>query len=106
MQPEAARAHLNYMICGFDVIMHSVGGFFIPLGLFGICIFSFWRRAAKCVEVLVVLLVAVVSWELFEQSYGLFNPIGYLVDTAQDMFLGISFGLLAYVILKKIVKIS
>ena len=99
-------AHLYYMIWWFDIIMHSVGGFLITLGLFAIGTFSFWRRAPKFVEVLVVLLVAVVSWELFEQSYGLFNPIGYLVDTAQDMFLGISFGLLAYVILKKIVKIS
>ncbi|OGG65388.1 hypothetical protein A2Z56_04120 [Candidatus Kaiserbacteria bacterium RIFCSPHIGHO2_12_45_16] len=85
MQAVAVWAHLYYMIWWFDIIMHSVGGFLITLGLFA---------------------VAVVSWELFEQSYGLFNPIGYLVDTAQDMFLGISFGLLAYVILKKIVKIS
>jgi predicted membrane metal-binding protein len=102
----AVWGSLYYLIWWFDILMHSLGGVLITLGLFAIGTFSHWRRSPKFGEVLAILLIAVVTWELFEQSYGLYNPVGYVIDTTQDMILGISFGLLAYGILKKIVKIS
>jgi hypothetical protein len=102
----AVWAYFYYAYWWFDIFMHSFGGFLITLGLFAFGTFSIWRRQPRLVEVLSVLLVAVIAWELFEQYFGLYNPIGYLLDTSIDMLLGVGAGLVSYVILKKIVKIS
>ena len=84
----------------FDIIMHFWGGILLGLGVHVICSFSRVHVLPTTVVVLSVLAAATVTWELFEWSFGLYLPEGYLIDTATDIFLGFSGGLLTHQLLK------
>ncbi len=51
-----------------------------------------------------VTLTIIVSWEVFEWFAALYDPRTYVVDTAQDMFIGLAGSLIGYAILKKLKK--
>ncbi|MEY3784328.1 MAG: hypothetical protein RLZZ230_650, partial [Candidatus Parcubacteria bacterium] len=46
------------------------------------------------------LFVATISWEIFEYHYGIAGTRNYVFDTAKDIFLGFSGGLLTHAILR------
>ena len=79
-----------------DIVMHSWGGVLVGLGMHVLASLSSVPVRATLLWVVAALLVATLSWEVFERSFGLFNPDGYLLDTSIDIFLGFTGGLLAH----------
>lgn len=97
----AIKASLYWYYWWFDIMMHFWGGILLALGVHAFCTFSRIHLKPTLKLVLLTLLLVTVSWEVFERSVGLYDPITYIFDTGKDMVIGFSGGLLAHIILKK-----
>ena len=84
-----------------DIVMHSWGGVLVGLGVHVLASLSSVPVRATLPWVVTALLVATLSWEVFERSFGLFNPDGYLLDTSIDILLGFTGGILAHLFLSR-----
>ena len=80
-------------------MMHFWGGLLIGFGVHAMTTFSFVRVRPTTLVVFLVISVTVVSWEVFEWIYGLYDPATHLIDTGSDIILGFSGGLLAHFVL-------
>jgi fatty-acid desaturase len=95
----ATAGSLYWYYSWFDILMHFWGGLLIGLGVHAVCRLKSVSVHPTLTVVLVTITAAVVSWELFEWFTGLYNPVQYALDTAQDVLLGFSGGLLTHFIL-------
>ena len=80
--------------------MHAWGGVLLVLGVHAFSTFSWSPLQPTWRVVFIVLLVATVSWEVFEWFAGLYEPSTYLFDTAKDILVGFSGGLIAHLFLQ------
>lgn len=97
----AIKASLYWYYWWFDIMMHFWGGILLALGVHSFCTFSRIHLKPTLKLVLVTLLLVTMSWEVFERSVGLYDPITYIFDTGKDVVIGFSGGLLAHIILRK-----
>ena len=84
-----------------DIVMHFWGGVLIGVGVHVLASLDSTPLRASLAWVLIALAIATISWELFERSFGLFNPDGYVLDTSMDIVLGFAGGLLAHFFLAR-----
>lgn len=84
----------------FDIVMHFWGGILLGLGVHAVTSLKSVHIRPVLPVVLAVILSAVIGWEVFERIFGLFNPNQYIVDTTQDVLLGITGGLLAHFVVR------
>lgn len=81
-----------------DILMHTWGGFMIvstwyqvrSINAFPFLLSLWWLQP------LVVLMVAMIIWELFEYKYGLVVQFNYLADTVYDILCGFSGGVISF----------
>ncbi|MCA9362105.1 hypothetical protein KC906_01900 [Candidatus Kaiserbacteria bacterium] len=97
----AVFASLYWYYWWFDIMMHFWGGTLLALGVFSLATFSRFHFTPTLKLMLGVLLCVTVCWEVFEWLVGLYDPETYLVDTAKDMVVGFSGGLLMYAMLRR-----
>lgn len=97
----AVEASLYWHYWWFDVVMHFWGGLLIALGVFALTTFRRITLKPTISLVLGTALVLVLGWEYFEWQVGLFNPDIHLPDAIYDITLGLTGGLLGYLILKR-----
>jgi hypothetical protein len=85
-----------------DIVMHAYGGSLIvtswfivkALGAFPRLVGGYDRRS------LLVLILVIFGWELYEYQFGLITPVGYVLDTAMDLAIGFGGGLASYLIFR------
>lgn len=92
----AMAGSLYWYYWWFDMVMHFWGGLLIGLGLHALSTFSSFHIRPTTKTLLLILFVMTGSWEIFEWSAGLLEPKSHLLDTAKDVVLGFSGGLLAH----------
>lgn len=97
----AVEASLYWHYWWFDVVMHFWGGLLIALGVFSLTTFRRFSLKPTVWLVLGVASVIVLGWEFFEWQIGLFNPALHFPDAIYDVTLGLTGGLLGYIILKR-----
>lgn len=95
----AIEASLYWYYSWFDSMMHLWGGLLLGSGIHMFARFSLWRHTPQLAEVLLVITVVVITWEVFEYIAGLYSPATYIADTVKDVVLGYGGGLLAHVII-------
>jgi hypothetical protein len=95
----ATAGSLYWYYWWFDITMHLWGGALLGLGVHALCRLKSVSVHPTALLVVLTLTVATVSWEIFEWTLDLYNPVAYVYDTAQDVLLGYSGGLLAHFIL-------
>lgn len=76
--------------------MHFWGGLLIGLGVHAITTLKLVPLKPTIGLVLVAIVSAIVSWEVFEYYFNLHGTNSYVQDTALDLFLGAAGGLLAH----------
>lgn len=96
----AGLVSLYWYLWWFDILMHFWGGILIGLGVYVFLGFSAINLRPKLWHVLLALLVVTISWEIFENIFGLYNPVNYQIDTMQDILIGFVGGLLAHFTLR------
>jgi hypothetical protein len=97
----AVLASLYWYYSWFDIVMHFWGGGLIALGVHSLSTFSFVHCRPDYKIILGVLILITGTWEIFEWFVGLYEPATYLLDTAKDVIVGFSGGLLAHTILRR-----
>ena len=96
----AMSASLYWYLWWFDILMHTWGGVLIVHGLYTVYILGPEKKPPPFYLLLLALLVATVSWEIFERYFGLYNLVGYIADTTQDIFFAFTGGLLTHFFLR------
>jgi predicted dehydrogenase len=84
----------------FDILMHFWGGALIGLGIHALSTLPKFILRPTTMVIVVTLLLVTVSWEIFEQVAGLYDPTSYVIDTIQDIILGFGGGLLSHFLLR------
>lgn len=97
----AITASLYWYYWWFDIVMHFWGGILLGLGVHAFSTFKHLHFKPRLPVLLVVMVVATGSWEIFEWSAGLWNADTYIFDTAKDIIMGFSGGLLAHLVLSR-----
>jgi hypothetical protein len=95
----ATAGSLYWYYWWLDVVMHFWGGLLLGLGVHALSKLKSISVTPTLAVTAAVLVTTVISWELFEWFTGLYNPASYVLDTIQDLSLGLSGGLLAHFIL-------
>lgn len=96
----AVEASLYWHYWWFDIVMHFWGGLLIALGVVSITTFRCVTLRPTFSLVFGVVCVIAIGWEFFEWQVGLFNPAIHIPDTIYDVTMGLTGGLLGYLILK------
>jgi len=96
----AVSLSLYWYLPWFDSVMHAWGGGLIVIGLFSFSTFSQMRRNPELIEVVVVLAIITVTWEVFEWYIGLWDPATYVVETIKDITVAAVSGIITYRILR------
>jgi len=96
----AMAASLYWYFWWFDIFMHFWGGWLFGLGVHALSTLRFLRMNPTTKTVLMIILVIIVGWEVFERYAGLYDPMVYVIDTTQDLLLGLSGGLLAHFVFR------
>jgi hypothetical protein len=92
----ATAGSLYWYYWWLDLFMHFWGGILIGLGVHALSKLKSVPISPTLLVTIVVLITTVIAWELFEWFTGLYNPISYMMDTIQDLSLGLGGGLLAH----------
>jgi len=95
----ATAGYLYWYYWWLDMVMHFYGGILLGLGVHALCRLKSVPLVPTFTLVFGVIMFAAISWELFEWTTGLSNPISYTLDTMQDVVLAFGGGLLAHFIL-------
>ena len=95
----ATAGSLYWYYWWLDVVMHFWGGVLLGAGVHALSRLKSFSFTPTLTLMLSVLITAAISWELFEWFTGLYNPASYLLDTTQDLLLGLGGRLLAHFIL-------
>jgi len=98
----AVAGSLYWYYWWFDIVMHFWGGLLLGLGVHALCRLHIVPVQPTLLVVVLVILAATVGWEVFEWFAGLYDIETHTLDTAQDIFLGFSGGLLAHFILTRL----
>lgn len=97
----AMQLFLYWQFWWFDVLMHTLGGIWIVLGVHVLAQLPTLPVRATYPWILGTLFVATISWEVFELSFGLYDPSGYVVDATQDILLAFLGGLLTHYVVER-----
>ncbi len=96
----AVTASLYWYYWWFDILMHFWGGIMLGMGVHAFSGIKWLHIRPTLGTVLMVILIAVTTWETFEWLNNLSGTSSYLIDTLQDTLLGFSGGLLAHFVLQ------
>jgi hypothetical protein len=85
-----------------DIFMHTLGGFLVVTSWYQVKSLNAFPAAMSYwwFQPLIILIVMMVVWELFELSFGLIAKHDYLIDTAADFFNGFSGGLVSFLLFR------
>ncbi len=85
-----------------DIFMHTWGGGMLVMSWYTIeRTKSFPRTMAhRYNQPLLVLLIIMIGWEIFEYSFGIANTTDYVFDTMQDFIMGGLGGIIVYLWLR------
>lgn len=97
----AMKTSMYWYYPWFDIVMHFWGGVLLALGVHSFSSFSRIYIKPSLPVVLIVVLMAATTWEIFERLAGLYDPATYVFDTAKDLIIGLSGGLLAHLLIRK-----
>lgn len=97
----AVTLSLYWYYAWFDILMHLWGGILLGVGVHVLSPISPLPVRPTTGVVLLTLLVATLSWEVFEWFAGLYDPVAYAADTVKDIVVGFAGGLLAHLFLMK-----
>lgn len=81
--------------------MHFWGGVLVALGVTTLATLKILYIRPNLKSVLLILFIAMISWEIFERMAGLYSADTYVFDTAKDMLMGLLGGLTGYFLLHK-----
>lgn len=99
----ALSLHLYWQLPELDIPMHALGGVVAALGIFTLRDLRILpRRFLAPLPVTLILVVIVITWEIFELSIGVPIESDYLIDTAIDLCMGLSGGFVGYQLGKRI----
>ncbi len=96
------NTYMYWSVWWADVLMHLWGGFLLVATVFLLRKSKLFPKLCSYGEYisLVVLVVAMVGWEIYEYVIGHTGRVGYLFDTTSDFVIGLCGGLVAYYIFK------
>jgi hypothetical protein len=85
-----------------DIVMHTYGGALIvtswfmvkALGAFPKLVGDHDRRS------LLILILVIIGWELYEYQFRLITPVDYALDTGLDLAIGFAGGLASFLIFR------
>jgi hypothetical protein len=97
----ALSASLYWYYDWFDICMHFWGGILIALGVKTLFELKLYPFAIRYKSVLLFGLSIMISWEIFESTYGSASDKFYLFDTIWDIVFGIIGMSVGYMLLKK-----
>lgn len=100
----AVAASLYWYYSWFDIVMHFWGGLLIALGVRALTHLKLVKLQPTLFVTVAVLLALMISWEVFEFSVGLWDRETYVFDTAKDLLVGFSGGVIGFLLLKYLVK--
>lgn len=100
----AIAASLYWYYPWFDIVMHFWGGILVALGVVALASLRIIRLKPDLKTTLMVLFIAMVSWEVFERSVGLYSPDTYVFDTSKDLLVGFLGGITGYLLFHKRTK--
>jgi len=94
----AVATSLYWYYSWFDILMHFWGGTLVVLGVYALCSLKHVPLKPTSVIIFFTLIIAMVVWEVFEWQVGLFEPQTHLFDTTKDLIVGLTGGLVAYLL--------
>ncbi len=94
----AVETALYWYYPSFDIIMHFWGGALIVFSVQALSTLSFFPLKPNFITIALVLVLVMVSWEVFERSAGLYNTETYIFDTAKDLIVGSLGAAVAYLL--------
>lgn len=95
--------YLYWRLEWFDIAMHVLGGIVVALGVYTLrdlrVLPTPWLSTAG---VMVIVLCVALAWEVFEVYAGVTIDVDYYPDTALDVVMGLTGGLIGYYIGNKL----
>lgn len=101
----AIELYLYWIYPWFDMITHSLGGVVVALGYMSVRDFfpSVGLVWQKFIPTMLFVLAVAFAWELFEIWAGIpLDEPDYLLDTITDLVLGLSGGVVGYLVAKQL----
>jgi len=95
----AVEATLYWYYSWFDIVMHVWGGVLIVLGIHVFSDFTLIKIKPTWPVTITILLVTVISWEIFEWLIGFSESSSYVMETSKDIAVGLGSGLLTQLLI-------
>ncbi len=103
----AVKLYLYWKVWWFDLPMHFLGGVVIALLAFTLYDLRIIPRSfISLFKVMLFVMLAAVIWEIYEYLAGTVYASNYILDTATDLFMGLSGGFIGYYVASKIRNLS
>ena len=98
----ALHWYLYWHYAWFDLITHFLGGMWVAL--LSAWLITFKAGPIRAREIIGIVLVVGIGWELFELFFGLTSIAdrGYAFDTAHDLLMDFCGGLVGFFVAKRI----
>ena len=97
----AIQASLYWYYSWFDVVMHFWGGVLVALGVQALATLRIFPFRSNFITTILILIVLMLVWEVFEYAVGLYDEETYVFDTMKDIVVGFSGGTIGYLFLRK-----
>lgn len=95
----AVATSLYWYYSWFDIVMHFWGGALVVLGVYALCSLKHIPLKPTSFIIFSTLAIAMISWEIFEYTAGLYDPSTHYFDTIKDFVVGSLGGLVGYMIM-------
>lgn len=97
----AVQTALYWTYPWFDIVMHFWGGILLVFGTFSLRMIGLFTRRPRKREIFIIAFIAIIAWEIFEQSAGVTSAPIYILDTIKDIVVGFIGVLVGYVMLRR-----
>ncbi len=92
--------YLYWVFWWYDILVHVLAGTWVALFTYWVAILCGWKR--EWAPVLLVVLVAGITWEFFESSIGTPYPANFYMDTAIDLTCDIVGGIIGFIASRRV----